>query len=139
MYYITSLISAWIRQLYLPNPFATIISPSYADIFNILINEGGVIPDGKFPIYNFLSVFWAVGISYLFWYSVNTFIFIGVGKITTSLVTFSILVLIVYIAIILLISNISNKARYDALWHFDIKYSMVYKMMCHSDIKCRIY
>ena len=41
MYSIISLISAWIRQFYLPNPFATILNPSYADIFNILV--GGAI------------------------------------------------------------------------------------------------
>lgn len=118
MYYITSLISVWIRQFYLPNPFATIINSSYADIFNILI--GGAIL--HFLSFSITSIYYERGsmptigsISYLFWYIVNTFIFIGIGKITTSLVTFSILVLIVYIAIILLINNISNKAHYDAL------------------------
>ena len=41
MYEIIALISAWIRQFYLPNPFVNIIDPSYADIFNIII--GGAI------------------------------------------------------------------------------------------------
>ena len=41
MYEIIALISAWIRQFYLPNPFINIIDPSYADLFNIII--GGVI------------------------------------------------------------------------------------------------
>lgn len=118
MYYIISLISAWIRQFYLPNPFSTIINHSYADVFNILI--GGVIL--HFLSFGITSIYYERGsmptigsISYLFWYIVNTFIFIGIGKITTSIVTFFILILIVYIAIILLISNISNKASYDAL------------------------
>ena len=30
-------------------------------MFNILIKEGGVIPEGRLPMYNFLSVFCAVG------------------------------------------------------------------------------
>lgn len=41
MYSIIALISAWIRQFYLPNPFANIIDSSYADLFNIFI--GGAI------------------------------------------------------------------------------------------------
>ena len=41
MYGIIALVSACIRQFYLPNPFANIIDPSYADLFNIII--GGVI------------------------------------------------------------------------------------------------
>ena len=41
MYSIIALISAWIRQFYLPNPFVAIIDSSYADLFNIFI--GGAI------------------------------------------------------------------------------------------------
>lgn len=41
MYGIIALISAWIRQFYLPNPFVNIIDPLYADLFNIII--GGFI------------------------------------------------------------------------------------------------
>lgn len=41
MYGIIALISAWIRQLYLPNPFVNIIDSSYADLFNTII--GGTI------------------------------------------------------------------------------------------------
>ena len=37
MYGIIALISAWIRQFYLPNPFVNIIDPLYADLFNIII------------------------------------------------------------------------------------------------------
>ena len=41
MYGIIALISAWIRQFYLPNPFVNIIDPLYADLCNIII--GGFI------------------------------------------------------------------------------------------------
>ncbi len=117
MYSIISLISAWVRQFYLPNPFATIISSSYADLFNILV--GGAIL--HLLSYGITSIYYERGsmpsigsISYLFWYIVNTFIFIGIGKITTSILSFAILFLIVYVIIIGVISSLSNKARYNS-------------------------
>ena len=118
MYSIISLISAWIRQFYLPNPFATIINSSYADLFNILI--GGAIL--HFLSYGMTSIYYERGsmpvigsISYLFWYVINTFIFIGIGKITSSIISFSILSLIAYSIIISLISYLTNKSRYVTL------------------------
>lgn len=115
MYSIISLISALVRQFYLPNPFATILNPSYADIFNILV--GGAIL--HFLSYGMTSIYYeresmpVVGsISYLFWYAINTFIFIGIGKITFSLLSFSIIALIAYSVIIALINYLTNKSRY---------------------------
>lgn len=118
MYSIISLISAWIIQFYLPNPFATILNPSYADIFNILV--GGAIL--HFLSYGMTSIYYERGsmpvvgsISYLFWYVINTFIFIGIGKITFSLLSFSIIALIAYSVIIALINYLTNKSRYVTL------------------------
>lgn len=116
MYSIVSLISAWVRQFYLPNPFATIINPSYADIFNILV--GGAIL--HFLSYGITSIYYrkgeapAVGsISYLIWYIINTFIFIGVGSLTSTIELYILFICFIYIVIISLVSNISNGNRYD--------------------------
>lgn len=110
MYSIISLISAWIRQFYLPNPFATIITNSlYADIFNIFV--GGFILHKL--SYGITSIYYNKGenpiigsISYFIWYVINTLIFIEVGKITNSCTMYISLLIIIYLIIIITINNI---------------------------------
>lgn len=112
MYSIISIISAWIRQFYLPNPFAIIISnSSYADLFNILV--GGIIL--HILSYRMTSIYYrrgnapAIGsISYLFWYIINTFIFIGLGYLTASWKIYVILLLIIYAVLITLINRLCS-------------------------------
>lgn len=112
MYSIISLISAWIRQFYLPNPFTTILTnSSYANIFNILI--GGIIL--HVISYLMTGIYYKRGnlpsfgsLSYSFWYVINTFIFIGVGYLIHSIILYILVLIIIYLFLIILISYICN-------------------------------
>lgn len=117
MYKLIKLISIIIRNAYLPNPFISLIgNEGLAFIVNAIIGEAiiGLLSYSITSIYYYKGEAPAFGsASYLFWYVINTFIFIGIGKITTSLLSFFILLVIVYVTIIHLISKISNRIHYD--------------------------
>jgi hypothetical protein len=113
VYSIVSLISAWVRQFYLPNPFATILDPSYATIFNILV--GGAIL--HILSYGITSIYYRRGsnyvlgcISYLFWYVINTFIFIGVGLIIHTLSMYVLSLIVIYVLLTILIGYIFHNS-----------------------------
>lgn len=115
MYEIIALISAWIRQFYLPNPFVNIIDPSYADIFNIII--GGAI----LHITSFLLCGCAYNkgidapirgiFGYLISYIILTFIITIIGKLCVNYKIEIVLFLIIYIGLCIFTTRIFEKNK----------------------------
>ena len=116
IYKIIIFISAIIRQFLLPNPYENIISGYFnAELFNILI--------GEFILYK-LS-FWLAGcgyykgidepatgsILYLICYCILTAIITLLGKFISNIKIFLLLFAVIYIALIIIMTNISNRIR----------------------------
>lgn len=110
------LISAFIRQFLLPNPYKNIMLGYFnADLFNILI--------GSYILHK-LS-FWLAGcgyykgidepatgsILYLICYCILTAIITLLGKFLNNIKIFLVLFVVIYIALIIVVTNISNRIR----------------------------
>lgn len=118
MYKLIKLISIIIRTAYLPNTFISLIgNEGLAFIVNAIIGETiiGLLS------YSITSIYYCKGeapvvgsASYLFWYIINTFIFMGVGYLTSSTLIFIIILAIVYVIVFNVIGFISGKnGRYN--------------------------
>ena len=116
MYRFIHLISAIVRQFFLPNPYSSIIkNAGYADLFNILV--GGTI------IHILAFILTGCGYSkgidspasgslgYLVSYTYLTFVITGLGYIFSSLMWFVISVVVVYVLSCISVSYIFNRNK----------------------------
>ena len=116
MYRFIHLLSALVRQFFLPNPYSSIIKNArYADLFNILV--GGTI----IHILSFIltGCGYSKGIDspalgslgYLISYIYLTFVITGLGYIFNNFIWFVVSVMIVYILSCICVGYIFNRNK----------------------------